>query len=399
MNDTATGKPRVLVLATTMPVVPDDGTPQFVLDLSIGLQQTFDVCIITPRVGASRREEVIQGVAVRRFAYFPRRWESLADGAILPNIKARPLTALQAPFLLAAHLWAALRIGRRWRPDMIHAHWLLPGGLIGFAAAKLLSIPYIVTVHGADAFAMQGAALQWLKRVVMRNARVVGLTSAALAEAVPSVPSVPQPIIPMGVDVEAFAAGVGERAPVAGRLLFVGRLAQKKGVDVLLRALADLDNGSLAIAGDGPDERELRALTEQLGLGDRVTFLGRVSRAQLREELRRAFAVVVPSRVASDGDQDTTPLVMSESMSAAVPVIASRLGGLGEQIEHGVTGLLAEPDSVSSLAAVLREAVADPESTAKLGLVAQERIRGSVLDIRSTTARYTEILSGVRSGL
>lgn len=391
-------RPRVLVLATTLPAVRDDGTPQFVLDLSLGLQRRFDVCIVAPRVRSARSDDLIEGVRIQRFAYFPRRWESLADGAILPNLKARPWTALQVPFVLAAYLWAALRMARRWRPDVIHAHWLIPGGLVALPISRLLSIPYVVTVHGADAFAMRGAGLQWLKALIMRRAAVVSLTSAALAEAVPAVRSVPQPIIPMGVDVEGFAKGMGARHPVYGRLLFVGRLAEKKGVDVLLRALAQVPEATLVVGGDGPDDQRLEALSVQLGVSDRVEFAGRVSRERIREELRRAYAVVVPSRVAADGDQDTTPLVMSEGMSAGVPVIASRLGGLAEQIEPGVTGLLAEPGSPESLAEVLRQALSDPEALEVSAKRAQERIRGSALDLASTTTRYIDILDGVIGG-
>lgn len=385
----------MLVLATTLPAVRDDGTPQFVLDLSLGLQHRFDVCIVAPRVRSAQAEEWIEGVRIRRFAYFPRRWESLADGAILPNLRARPTTALQAPFLVGAYLAAALQAARLLRPDVIHAHWLLPGGFVALIVARLLSIPYVVTVHGADAFALRGAGLERLKRLIIRNAAVVGLTSAALSEAVPPVPSVPQPVIPMGVDVDGFARDVRARAPVFGQLLFVGRLAEKKGVDVLLHALADVPRATLVVGGDGPDADALRELGGRLGVANRVRFAGRLSRASLREELRRAYAVVIPSRVATDGDQDTTPLVMSESMSAGVPVIASRLGGLAEQIEPGVTGLLAEPGSARSLAEVLREALADPVTLQRYGEQARDRIRGSALDLRTTVERYTEVLDAV----
>jgi colanic acid/amylovoran biosynthesis glycosyltransferase len=392
LGNSTQAKQRVLVLATTVPAVRDDGTPQFVLDLSLGLQRAFDVCIVTPRVSGAKPEEWIDGVFVRRFAYFPLRWESLAEGAILPNLKARPATGVQVPFLLGAYLRAAAEAGRRFRPDVIHAHWLIPGGLVALAVARARKIPYIVTVHGADAFALHAPGLEQLKKMVMRNAEVVGLTSGALARAVPEVPSVPQPVIPMGVDVEAFASDIGSRAPVSGQLLFVGRLAEKKGVDILLQAIAGVPEATLVIGGDGPDAPVLGALSERLGLSDRVRFAGRISRAQLREELRFASAVVVPSRVAADGDQDTTPLVMSESMSAGVPVIASRLGGLAERIEPGVTGLLAEPGSVESLAEVLRRALADPKTLDGFGRAAQERIRGSDLDLETTVARYSEIL-------
>jgi colanic acid/amylovoran biosynthesis glycosyltransferase len=375
-----------------LPAVRDDGTPQFVLDLSVGLQKCFDVTIVAPRVPLSRPEEWIDGVLVERFPYFPRRWESLADGAILPNLKARPASAAQVPFLLTGYLGAALRAARRRQPSVIHAHWLLPGGLVALIVSRLLAIPYVVTVHGADAFALRQPGLQRLKSLVMRNAATVGLTSSALADAVPRTPSVRQEVIPMGVDVEGFAAGVGAREPVPGRLLFVGRLAEKKGVDVLLRAVARVPDATLVVGGDGPEAPGLVALTGQLGLEGRVRFAGRLSRAELRDELRRAQAVVVPSRVASDGDQDTTPLVMSESMSAGIPVIASRLGGLAEQIEPGVTGLLAEPGSVESLAETLRGGLGDPATLAELGVRAQERIRGSALDLTTTVERYEAIL-------
>jgi len=391
----AEAKPRVLVLATTLPAVRDDGTPQFVLDLSLGLQERFDVCIVAPRVSGAKEHELVDGLRIVRFPYFPQRFESLADGAILPNLKAHPLSGAQVPFLLGGFLNATVRTGRRFKPDVIHAHWLVPGGVVALAASRVLSAPYIVTVHGADAFAMRKGGLQSLKARVMRNAKAVGLTSAALADAVPDVPSVPQPVIPMGVDVEGFADGVGTRDPVPGQFLFVGRLAEKKGVDVLLRALGDVPDATLVVGGDGPDQTALQAQAEELGVAGRVRFAGRLSRGQLREELRRAYAVVVPSRVASDGDQDTTPLVMSESMSAAVPVIASRLGGLAEQIEPGVTGLLAEPGSAESLAEALRQALAGPKALEECGVRARDRIRGSALDLTTTVSRYTEILESV----
>jgi glycosyltransferase involved in cell wall biosynthesis len=388
-------KARVLVLATTVPAVRDDGTPQFVLDLCLGLQERFEVCIVAPRIRGARSSERIEGVEVERFAYFPRRWESVADGAILPNIKARPLTVGQVPFLLGGFLGAAVRTARRRRPDVIHAHWLIPGGLVALPVARALDVPYVVTVHGADAFALKGPGLERLKRRIMRSAAVVGLTSGAVANAVPQVTSVAQPVIPMGVDVVRVASGVGERQPEFGRFLFVGRLAEKKGVDVLLRALAGVPEATAVIGGEGPASSGLEALSRELGLGERVRFAGRLPRPRLMEELRSAYAVVIPSRVAADGDQDTTPLVMSESMSAGVPIIASRLGGLAERIQAGETGLLAEPGSAESLAEAIRHAIADPAKLDEYARRAREQIEGSDLDLTTTVSRYAEILDGV----
>src|SRR4029079_1154 len=133
------------------------------------------------------------------------------------------------------------------------------------------------------------------------------------------------------------------------------------------------------------------------GAGVRCPSAARLSRPMIRDELRTAYAVVIPSKVAADGDQDTTPLVMSESMSAAVPVFASRLGGLSGQIEPDVTGLLAEPDSADSLAEALRRALADPEQLAGYGRPAHGQIRGSAADPGTGVARYPELLVDVVS--
>ncbi len=189
----------------------------------------------------------------------------------------------------------------------------------------------------------------------------------------------------------------GSEPPVFGQFLFVGRLAEKKGVDVLLRALADVPEATLVVGGDGPDDSALRALSQDLGIGGRVRFVAG-SPAISFDASCGAPMRSVPSLVARDGDQDTTPLVMSESMSAAVPVIASRLGGLAERIEPGVTGLLAEPGSPKALAEALRDAVADAETLERCGRNAQARIRGSALDLRTTVAAYTQISAKCLSG-
>ena len=120
---------------------------EFVLDLWLGLQETFDVLIVAPRWPPGSRKEEIDGLRIERFAYFRRRWESFAEGATPPNLKTRPSTALQVPFPLGSFLWSSFRAGRRFRPDVIHAHWPVPGGSVALLVSRLLSVPYVVTAH------------------------------------------------------------------------------------------------------------------------------------------------------------------------------------------------------------------------------------------------------------
>ncbi|MEI6590843.1 MAG: glycosyltransferase family 4 protein, partial [Actinomycetes bacterium] len=123
-------KPNLLVLASTFPAHPNDGTPAFVLDLAKREAKRYSVTVLTPRVKGAAGREVIDGVAVVRYPYFFKRFEDLADGAILDNLKARRSRWIQVPALVFG-LWLALRSeSNTLRPAAIHAHWVIPQGLV-----------------------------------------------------------------------------------------------------------------------------------------------------------------------------------------------------------------------------------------------------------------------------
>jgi glycosyltransferase involved in cell wall biosynthesis len=200
-------------------------------------------------------------------------------------------------------------------------------------------------------------------------------------------------VVPMGVDVDAIQRSIGRPTPIPGRFLFIGRLAESKGVDVLIRALARVSDATVVIVGDGPGRVTLEGLARREGVESRVRFRGTLPRSGVIEELRLAHALVIPSRVARGGEREGTPLVMGEAMAAGIPVIASRLGGLAEQIESGVNGLLVEPGSVASLADALRRALADPEAIRSCAHRAAETVK-EALEISTTRRRYEEFLEG-----
>jgi glycosyltransferase involved in cell wall biosynthesis len=380
-----------VTLASTVPGRSGDGTPEFVLALARKLSSRFDIVIIAPRVSGALREENVGGVAIRRFAYFPSRWENLAEGAILPNLRARPWTIVQVPSLLAAFTRVTLREIKQLRPSLIHAHWIIPAGLVAWAIRRLRGTPYIVTAHGADGFALQGRAWRRLKRLILDNAVAVLPTSREMAERLDlGGRERDATVVPMGVDVDEIQREATTTAPRPGTFVFVGRLEDKKGVDTLLRAAATVPEVQLAIIGDGNAGPSLRRLAADLRLSDRVSFLGQRSKDEVLAEMRRSQAVVVPSRVGRGGDRETTPLVMSEAMSAGVPVMASRMGGLSEHILHRQNGILFEPGSEESLAAALRFAHQNPDELARYARRAMELVRGSPLDLAYTASRYAD---------
>lgn len=391
-------RPRVLMLTTTLPAEPGDGTPEFVLALASALADDHEVTIVSPRVRGARLDQEIDGVRVKRFRYFPRRWEELADGAILPNLKTSPKLWFQVPTLLISFLWASLREARRSRADVIHAHWLIPAGLVGRIVSAIVRRPFVVTAHGADGYALEAAPFRVLKRRIMRAAAAVSPTSRAMGRQL-GMPEdqIARYVAPMGVATEEIARRVGTRQPADKQILFVGRLESKKGVDVLLQAVAQIPGAGVTIIGDGSDRATLEGLARSLDLTDRVRLVGRQPQQRVFEELRIASVLVVPSVVGAGGDRDTTPLVMSEAMSAGVPVIASRLGGLEEQIEDDVNGLLVEPGSVTALRAALERILGDDALAGSLTEAASKSVRAS-LDISVTSSVYRRIYSEAIAG-
>lgn len=383
---------HVLVLTTTLPARVDDGTPAFVLTLAQELSVENDVTILAPRVTGAASREKHGNLEIKRFAYFPRPLEGLASGAIMPNLRRQPWRIVEVPPLVVAFLGAAVREVRRRRPDVVHAHWLLPGGVVALALHRIFGTPYIVTGHAADVFRFRGRAFQSLKRRVMAQAAIVSAVSRQTA-AVLGVPpeEADQLVVPMGVDVAGIQNSIRSRQPEPGRFLFVGRLVEKKGLDVLLRALVEVPEARLVAVGDGPMRADLETLGNELGISGRVCFTGQLGQSYLIDELRLAHALVIPSRVARDGDADGTPVVMGEGMAAGVPIIASRLGGLSEHIASERNGLLVEPGDSRALAKALRRVLADPDAASRWAEEARRAVHDR-LDVRETARRYQEFI-------
>lgn len=386
-----TGPLRVLVLGTTFPARAGDGTPEFVLTLSSAVARGgAHVRAVVPRVPGGAAREELDDVEVRRFAYFPSRFEGLAHGAIMANLRAHRWRAVEVPSLLAAFQAAALREARAFRPHVVHAHWVVPAGLVALATTRATGVPYVVTAHGADAYTLRSSPALAAKRTVLREAAATVPVSRAIGDALAPLGAVEDPV-PMGADIGRIADEVGPRTPQPGRVLFVGRLVEKKGVDVLLRAAAQVPSVELVIVGEGPSRGALEDLALELGIRRRTQFLGHQSRDGVMAEMARAALVALPSQVGAGGDQDGTPVVLGEALAAGVPVVVSDLGGLSEQVVDGETGRVVAPGSVDELAGALRAAVAAPEEALRMAARARERMVGA-LDLKTVGERYLDVL-------
>ncbi len=380
--------PRVLMIATRVPLASGDGTPSFILDNALALANDFDITILAPRIQGSQPIEHHGTLTVRRFAYFPRRWERLADEAIMPQLGARPLLWVQAIALVASMVLHALILDRELRPRLVHAQWILPSGLAALALEALRGTPYIVTSRGADAFRLSKGPGRRVKQVIVNHAsHLIGVSQDIVQQFTPTASRTS--VQPTGIDFSMWSHVRATRDPEAGRALFVGRLAAKKGLADAIQAVSIVDGIELRIAGDGPLAEDLRALALNLGVERRVTFLGRLDRAHVADEFKRAALVIIPSVVAPDGDRDGTPNVLGEAIASGVPVLASDIAGLSEYVQHGKTGLLATPGDAKDIAERLREILEDPAAAEKRAAAAFEYFRSHV-DQPEVARRYSD---------
>ncbi len=346
-------KKKLLVTASTFPRWKGDTEPRFVLDLAAHMTEEFDVTVLVPAAPGAADREILDGVNIVRYHYFPvHKWETLCyPGAIIPRIREKKIRVILVPFLLFS-LWWNLH---KMLPDfeLIHAHWLIPQGVIQSFFRK----PYVVTGHGGDVTSLNNNILKKLKMRCLRKAGRVTVVAGHLKEKVQeAVPEITPDIIPMGVVCSAFGKefyvqnyfGQKERKVV----LFVGRLAEKKGVKYLIEAMKQLDT-ILVITGDGPLRRELKVQAKSIE--DRVIFLGVKTHEELKEIYASADILVIPSVTAVDGDQEGSPTVLMEAFASRIPVIATRTGGIPELLKDGVNGILVEEKKPEEIAKAVRK--------------------------------------------
>ncbi|KAF0811499.1 Glycogen synthase [Andreprevotia sp. IGB-42] len=373
-------KPRLLVSASTFPLVLGDAEPPFVYELCKRLAPFFRLIVLAPASTGKAGWDRVGQVRVYRYRYAWKGAQRLAySGGMLPNLRHRPWLLAVVPFFLLAQILAAYRFLCRWRPQVVHSHWLFPQGW-AMAVAQMLAradTPLLLTSHGGDLFGLRGPLFDALLRFTLMRSQGASVVSNAMVDALrqrfPAHPCGQVLVRSMGVDTALFAPAT--QPQLGQRLLFVGRLVEKKGVHVLLAALELLHRRGcrvgLDIVGDGPQRVALEAQSQQLQLGGCVRFLGREPNELLRVRYQAALAVVMPSVVASGGDQEGLGLVAVEAMSCGAIVVASDLPALHDVIDHERNGYLFPAGDVQALSERLRQLVESPEAIGSLRLQAR----------------------------
>jgi teichuronic acid biosynthesis glycosyltransferase TuaC len=304
-----------------------------------------------------------------------RRFFALPGGFGLPTSGAFLFSSLLAE-IRGLHLAHPI--------DLIHAHAALPCGHATTLLSRELKIPFVVTVHETDAYStnqVKGYAEKWCQRVsrlVYRSARRVICGSEKVRDQIIEGAAAPvnTQVIYGGVDPQIFTPSGHDAVPAV--ILSVGNLTPIKGHEVLLRALAathqTFRDFSWEIIGQGPEQSRLEKLGRELGIAEKIRFLGPQCRSDIAGAIRRSTIFALPSRDEGLGR------VYLEAMSAAKPVVACQGQGIDEVIEQGINGCLIDPDDLIDLSETVTVLLQREQLRREMGAAARKTIlRGFTL--------------------
>jgi glycosyltransferase involved in cell wall biosynthesis len=372
----AVRKPRVLYVITR---AERGGAQMHLLDLAVGMGRKFELHLATGEEGFLTQACRENGIAVHLIPHLER--------------EIRPLSDMKA-------VWELRRLMRRIEPDLVHAH-TFKAGFLGRFVANQLNIPAIYTAHmwpfgGAVPLAWRLVAPVCERQAAHWCDRIISV-SALAAE-------------------NAAQYGIGERSQVVPILngifdhpkrasldrdnldhdqsltctltcTMVARFTHFKDHELLLRAFAQVPGRTiLRLAGDGETLEAAQKLADDLGIRERVEFAG--ARGDIPEILAQTDVFVLASRT------ETLPISILEAMRAGLPVIASDVGGVSEEVIDGETGLLVAPGSVDEMTAALTRLLSDKAMRIAMGRAGRRRFEqffraGEMIE--RTRAVYTEV--------
>jgi glycosyltransferase involved in cell wall biosynthesis len=378
---------KVLFLTHSFPREPGDAPGSFILRLATALKgEGIETSIVAPAAPGLEDRDRLEDIPVERFRYAPRKYETLAyTGNMASQVQASWSAKVTMLGFLGAEFRSAVRARREFEPDVVHAHWWFPNGLVGTWLSRMANKPLVTTLHGSDVRLARSIAFSRpaFRHVINHSAQVTAV-SRWLASEAQAVVTAPTPTVaPMPVAVDLFSPN-GTRT--RDRLLFVGRLNKQKGIEILLHALSRIADQSLGldVVGDGEDRDDLVAMSKALGIADRVRWHGALPQPKLADFYRNAAALVVPSVGEGLG------LVAVEAQLCETPVIAFDSGGLPDIIQHDRTGILVSEVDAGALAAALVSLLGREDHGASLGAAARLHALATFAP-ESVARRYADI--------
>ena len=333
---------RILVLVHEYPPVGGGGG-KVAQDICEGLAaRGHEVCLLTSYIKGLPHDETRGGVRVIRL----RCGRKHAYKATFSDM---------AMYLLVG-FWQGLKIIRRWKPDVMHVHFAVPAGVLGWLLSSLTGTPYLLTAHLGDVpGGVPEKTDKWFKWVapftpgIWKRARqVVAVSSFTRDLALKHYP-VQISVINNGVNTKEFDPGdLAVHSPP--RILFVGRIVPQKNPLQVVRTLAEVQDlqWDCTIVGDGELRGEMEAEAEQLGLRGRMQFTGWIAPEEVKEWFRISDILFMPSL--SEG----LPVVGVQALSMGLAFVVGEVGGFVDLVDEGVNGWMHQPQDTERFTGSLR---------------------------------------------
>jgi glycosyltransferase involved in cell wall biosynthesis len=409
---------KVLVIGSVYPRFEEDAEVPWLRTSIAHLKKAgVEIQVLAPAYKGLKSHD-IDGTHVNRFRYAPASWEILTHEEGAPSkMASKPWLQLLAIPYIVNGFFQCIRICRKWRPDVIHAHWPFPHAYIALGAAKLFKIPLVLNFHGAELLLIRKK--KWVKpllKFAIGQAQAIFANSSFTAGKIKALRNVNVEWSPYGttLEVDSRKSEVGSTPHLVNgkfKILFVGRHIERKGICYLIEAAKYLpsDKFEIRIVGVGDLTEQLKAQAALLDEGretsrlqgecrngkficryDRtaapdaegvkdergaeIIFTGKLSPEDLANEYRTANVFTLPAIVDHKGDTEGLGVVLIEAMELGLPIVASNVGGIPDVVVDGESGILVPEKDPVALADAFKRLEANPTLIQKLLAGARKRI-------------------------
>ena len=390
---------KVLVIGSVYPRFQEDAEVPWLRTSIAHLKKAgVEIQVLAPAYKGLKSHD-IDGTHVNRFRYAPASWEILTHEEGAPSkMASKPwLQLLAIPYIING-FFQCIRICRKWRPDVIHAHWPFPHAYIALGAAKLFKIPLVLNFHGAELLLIRKK--KWVKpllKFAIGQAQSIFANSSFTAGKIKALRNVDVEWSPYGTTLEgaslplASAADAASATPSSGgtpqrpephainnkfKILFVGRHIERKGICYLIEAAKYLPRNKfeIRIVGVGDLTEQLKQQAATVNDGAEIIFTGKLSPEDLANEYKTANVFTLPAIVDHKGDTEGLGVVLIEAMELGLPIVASNVGGIPDVVVDGESGILVPEKDPAALADAFKRLEADPTLIQKLLAGARNRI-------------------------
>jgi glycosyltransferase involved in cell wall biosynthesis len=407
---------KILVLTSTFPKSLYDEVPMFVYDQLSSLEKKYSelkFTVFVPHYYDKKEIDKSMRIIQKRYHYFwPFSFEKLVGRGILSAITTNKFNILLIPFFIFFQILNTIIFIHTHRPDIIYAHWFFPQALTALVVKKIYKIPYVFTTHAFDAEVMKKIPIlgNQLTKSIIRNSESYTSDSVNAEQKLHSflkndeIDESKSLVIPMPLEFREnldisfqVQESINNMKKSNKNLLFIGRFAEKKGIEDLLLIflkLKRLDSGvNLYLAGNGPKVNEYKKFVSKNNLTDSVYFLGYVNSTEKLELYNNSDLVIIPSIKTKIGDQEGLPVVVLESLSRNTVTIASHQSNAGEIIRHGENGFLFDPERTDEAVKIIKNILVNDKTEYKLLIKNANELGGKYTSLNLAKKFYNHLFN------